>query len=185
MGSTSQVSTLRTQSPPSLEISSFFHADPLDLHSLELGSQQNSMVPNSQPIAARPPPNSRLKLKDLHSNPVINLTTMRICRDPGPDTEDMPIINRAGPTSDLKSTPILPEGAEAGYLELYFTHFHHRWPIIHRPVYHSETHKELFKLTMLTIGAWLAGTVMDKEYALAMHDYLGCHISSELVRTSS
>jgi hypothetical protein len=179
--STAQVPNLRPQSPQDVEISSFFHAGPLDFNSLELGPRQNTVVPSSQPTVAQPSRNTTPAFRDLNGKRLIDLTNIRICKDPGPSTEEMPINNQ---TSD-KSLPILPEGVEEGYLELYFAHFHHRWAIIHRPAHHDGNNKLTYKFCMLMIGGWLSGTGEGKGYAVAMYDYLIPHISNTLVSIRS
>jgi hypothetical protein len=123
-------------------------------------------------------------LKDLNGKHLIDLTNIRICKDPGPSTEEIP-VNLVEATTHNKSPPTLPEGVEESYLELYFAHFHHRWPIIHRPAHHDGNNKLLFKFCMLMIGGWLSGTGEGKEYAVAMYDYLIPHISNTLVSIRS
>jgi hypothetical protein len=181
MESTSQVPTLRGQSPQDIGISSFFHAGPLDLNSLDLGPERSSVVPISKS------PISTQTLKDLNGKHLINLTSIRICKDPGLSTEEMPTDSQAEATTHGMSPPTIPGGAEEGYLQLYFAHFHHRWPLIHRPAHtHNDgNHKLLFKFCMLMIGGWLSGTSESEEYALAMYDYLIPHISNVLVSKRS
>jgi Fungal Zn(2)-Cys(6) binuclear cluster domain/Fungal specific transcription factor domain len=67
------------------------------------------------------------------------------------------------------------------YLELYYIHFHHRWPLIHRPSLEEETPVAIVLSSMAMIGAWLHGSHQAKKRALDSHKILISEITSQLV----
>jgi hypothetical protein len=68
------------------------------------------------------------------------------------------------------------------YLELYYLHFHHRWPIFHRPSLDEEDTGTMLTLSMVMIGAWLEGSLEARKRALHLHEKLVGIIRSQLVR---
>jgi len=66
------------------------------------------------------------------------------------------------------------------YAELYFSHFHHRWPIIHSPTWQADA-PNIMASSVYMIGAWLEGTRGSKEFAISKHGRLMGHISRRLV----
>jgi Fungal Zn(2)-Cys(6) binuclear cluster domain/Fungal specific transcription factor domain len=68
------------------------------------------------------------------------------------------------------------------YMELYYLHFHHRWPILHRPSLEEETPISIVLSSMDMIGAWLDGSLEAKKFALDSHEKLVKDIMSQLVR---
>jgi hypothetical protein len=77
-----------------------------------------------------------------------------------------------------------PDSISETYLEVYYAHFHHRWPIVHRPSLAEEPSIGIVFSSMTMIGAWLEGSVEAKKWALASHETLITDITSQLVRTS-
>lgn len=67
------------------------------------------------------------------------------------------------------------------YTDLYFTHFHHRWPVVHRPAYNSTNQGLVLRSSLFMIGGWLSGTPEGREYALRMHEYLVMNVMNVLV----
>jgi hypothetical protein len=74
--------------------------------------------------------------------------------------------------SSLRIQPdsTLPVGVSQNenYTNAYFTHFHHRLPIVHRASYNDNSKGQALPLLLNSIdmiGAWLEGTAAGKEYA--------------------
>jgi hypothetical protein len=73
--------------------------------------------------------------------------------------------------SPLNEVGSVLQGADplnAIYLELYFSKFHHRWPLVFRPEYDSDG-QNLLTATVIMIGKWLYATHGSRESALEMH----------------
>ena len=64
--------------------------------------------------------------------------------------------------------------------QLYFSYFHHRWPIIHAPTY-RENGSNMQTESMEMIGTWLEGTLDSRNSAIAMHFSLVDRIFQQLV----
>ncbi len=60
----------------------------------------------------------------------------------------------------------------AQYLEIYFTYFHHRWTIVHRPSFEADNENTLVVSSAKMIGAWLLGSSESKSFAITWHDAL-------------
>ena len=67
------------------------------------------------------------------------------------------------------------------YLELYYLHFHHRWPIFHRSSLADEDTVTIVTLSMVMIGAWLEGSLEARKRALHLHEKLVAIIRPQLV----
>lgn len=68
----------------------------------------------------------------------------------------------------LKRAHQHPIDAEAG--ELYFTHFHPRWPIIHIASYDEDAvGLQTLNYSVMMVGVWLNGTTISQDEAVAMH----------------
>jgi len=69
------------------------------------------------------------------------------------------------------------------YVEAYFTHFHHRVPIIHR-ISHDDIGRGYVQPLLLysieMMGAWLEGSPDAREYARVRHQYLGAECILEM-----
>lgn len=59
-----------------------------------------------------------------------------------------------------------PDATSAEYLDIYFTYFHHRWPIVHRPSFEAEGENTLVVSSAKMIGAWLLGSFESKAFAI-------------------
>jgi hypothetical protein len=71
-----------------------------------------------------------------------------------------------------------------GYLDLYYRHFDHRWPIVHRfsaddPAVGEES--ELMVSAMKMVGAWIEGSDNAKSVAKRMHYGMMDNLMSRLV----
>lgn len=84
-------------------------------------------------------------------------------------------------TSDSENWPSLPESKIAKYSELYFTHFHHRWPVIHAPIFDAETAAPALLSCVTMIGACIHGTSDSKEFAMSLHARVNDYIFARLV----
>jgi hypothetical protein len=166
---------------PRLEIMSMYHAAQLDSGPSELGPETDPVMPNYQPSIMSPSRNPTPIPEASRGSGVLALKTMKICKDSPLRGYRLFLDNQAEAESPEGSPPIPPDDATDDYMKLYFTHFHHRWPIIHRPEYDGHTNKLVFLYSIFMIGGWLSGTTESKKYALAMHDYLMLHISTLLV----
>ncbi|KAE9364431.1 hypothetical protein N431DRAFT_388527 [Stipitochalara longipes BDJ] len=92
-------------------------------------------------------------------------------------------IDSTAPDASLALDPDLenqPSSVSETYLELYYTHFHHRWPIIHRPSLEEEASTGIVYSSMTMIGAWLEGSHEAKKRALDSHKMLITDITSQL-----
>ncbi|PMD37524.1 hypothetical protein L207DRAFT_77233 [Hyaloscypha variabilis F] len=78
-----------------------------------------------------------------------------------------------------------PDSTSATYLELYYAHFHHRWPIVHRPSLAEEPSIGIVFSSMTMIGAWLDGSVEAKKRALDSHETLITDITSQLSKVTA
>jgi hypothetical protein len=90
-------------------------------------------------------------------------------------------VQKALPALDLDLESQLDADSEK-YLELYYLHFHHRWPLFHRPSLNEEAPGIIVSSSMAMIGAWLEGSLEAKKHALDSHEKLVTNITSQLVR---
>ncbi|KAH8654054.1 hypothetical protein BGZ60DRAFT_386749 [Tricladium varicosporioides] len=85
--------------------------------------------------------------------------------------------------------PTMCRDADDNYRETvfkaYFDHFHHRWPIIHRPAYEDQKFSLVLISSMKMIGAWFLLDQRSHDNAFAMHEYLMQHIPCILAKKSS
>lgn len=75
-----------------------------------------------------------------------------------------------------------------GYLDLYYQHFDHRWPIVHRFSADDEAvgeESELMVSAMKMIGAWIKGSDISKSVAKKMHHGMMDNLMFRLVCHSS
>ena len=87
------------------------------------------------------------------------------------------------PQQALGPTPVIPQRNPA-YVDAYFTHFHHRFPIIHRVSHDDPSRGPIQPLLLFSIemiGAWLVGSRQAKEFAYMRHQYLVAESTLELV----
>ena len=67
------------------------------------------------------------------------------------------------------------------YMETHFTHFHPRWPILHRPSYDEENHSDGLISSTKMIGAWLEGDHESRQFSINTHHRLIDQILPRLV----
>jgi hypothetical protein len=79
-----------------------------------------------------------------------------------------------------EEAPELADHVAKRYDELYFNHFHFRWPVLHRPSWEADGHT-IAAGSVHMVGAWLEGTPNSKEFALSRHMSLMRQISTRLV----
>lgn len=82
---------------------------------------------------------------------------------------------------ETENWPVLPELETRKYLGLYFTHFHHRWPILHAPTFEAETAHPVLLSCVAMIGTCIHGTSDSKELAMSLHTRVVDWIFSRLV----
>lgn len=158
-----------------------------DSYHLEVGSGgswDGPAIPNAQPSITSPPRNIIAGSKAAIANGMVGLKTLQLRKDSPPRCSKLPIDTR--PEFLDECLPMAPDDATDSYEKLYFDHFHHRWPIIHRPPYEDQNPKHvlsILRLSTLMIGGWFSKTAEGKKYALAVHDYLMLNISTKLVCT--
>lgn len=77
------------------------------------------------------------------------------------------------PEADLptRTTSTSADPTSSTYLEAYFSSFHHRWPILHRPTFEGDE-STLVVSSVKMIGAWLVGSQESKSFAVTWHDAL-------------
>jgi hypothetical protein len=116
-------------------------------------------------------------------NDPIDWFSLRIVRDP-PNTTNWELpygISQPNSNRGHQDLYPLPEAATQKYLNLYFTYFHHRWPIIHSPSFDETSHPSVVVSSMRMIGAWISGTQDSRWLATAMHERLMAHVIPQLV----
>jgi hypothetical protein len=87
--------------------------------------------------------------------------------------------------SDNEEWPALPESETSKYLDIYFTHFHHRWPILHSPTFEVETAPPVLLSCVIMIGACIHGRRDSKELAVSLHTRVSDWIFPRLVYLST
>ncbi|KAH7388956.1 hypothetical protein BKA64DRAFT_645427 [Cadophora sp. MPI-SDFR-AT-0126] len=78
-----------------------------------------------------------------------------------------------------------PDPISAEYLDIYFTYFHHRWPIVHRPSFEAEGENTLVVSSAKMIGAWLLGSYESKAFAITWHEALVEQLLPRLCKITS
>jgi hypothetical protein len=64
--------------------------------------------------------------------------------------------------------------------QLYFTHFHPRWPILHAPTFDEQHYPFVITASVAMIGSWIEGSEESRELALTIHDRLVNHLFLKL-----
>lgn len=123
---------------------------------------------------------------DISSPPVKPLLAAgdgrRIAISPSPhiDWTDVRLQMDVIPKPNLARNP--------AYMDTYFTHFHHRFPVIHRPSYEDHGKASVQPLLLSSIdmiGAWLYGTVESKDFAVVVHHKMVSQCLVEIVSVIS
>jgi hypothetical protein len=117
------------------------------------------------------------------SNP-INWQAMRIQKDLQPHqvtgVEHATLITQNIAYDDATDLWNLPKPVIKKYTDLYFAHFHHRWPIIHRLSF--EYFPQMLSSVVIMIGAWFNGSKESRDLATDVHSRLTNHLMPQLVR---
>jgi hypothetical protein len=95
----------------------------------------------------------------------------------GANLAQIPIIVNEG-----KKLPcLIPKSFSSLHLKLYFTHFHHHWPILHASMFDENDDPYVLTASVSMIGAWLEGTTESRKVATTLHDRLMNHVLQRLV----
>ena len=70
---------------------------------------------------------------------------------------------------DGEHWPSIPEPQKTKFRDLYLTHFHHRWPLIHVPTFEMNMPPPVLQSCVAMIGAYIHGTSESKELAMGLH----------------
>jgi hypothetical protein len=70
------------------------------------------------------------------------------------------------------------------YVDLYFTHFHSHWPILHRATFSIPDEPPLLLQAVLMIGLWVSEKASARQAAVDLHQKLGLWIREQRVRMS-
>jgi hypothetical protein len=82
---------------------------------------------------------------------------------------------------EKKLPPLLPKSFSSLHATLYFTHFHHHWPILHASMFDENGDPFVLTASVSMIGAWLEGTTESRKLAITLHDRLMNHVLQRLV----
>lgn len=69
------------------------------------------------------------------------------------------------------------------YVNLYFTHFHSHWPILHRATFSIPDEPPLLLQAVLMIGLWVSDKPAARQAAVDLHQKLGLWIREQRVCT--
>ncbi|KAL4994501.1 hypothetical protein BDV10DRAFT_150570 [Aspergillus recurvatus] len=58
------------------------------------------------------------------------------------------------------------------YVDVYFSHFHYQWPLIHRAAFGRSNEPPILLLAIVMIGLWVTGDTAARERAEKMHEKL-------------
>lgn len=78
-----------------------------------------------------------------------------------------------------------PDNAELDfdhYVDVYFGHFHHHWPIVHGGSFRRSKEPQILLLAVVMIGLWVTGETGSQSRAVAMHEKLLTLLESRTVR---
>ncbi|KAH7324042.1 hypothetical protein BKA65DRAFT_407375 [Rhexocercosporidium sp. MPI-PUGE-AT-0058] len=90
------------------------------------------------------------------------------------------------PDQPLNTADKPVDPTSAGYLDIYFTYFHHRWPIFHRPSFDVKNENTLVVSSAKMIGAWLLGTFESRAFAITCrHEALVEQLLPRLCKVTS
>jgi hypothetical protein len=67
------------------------------------------------------------------------------------------------------------------YVNLYFTHFHSHWPILHRATFSIPDEPPLLLQAVLMIGLWVSDKPSARQAAVDLHQKLGLWIREQRV----
>jgi hypothetical protein len=84
-------------------------------------------------------------------------------------------------TSENENWPSLPDLETKKYLDIYFTRFHPRWPVVHAPTFEVETAPPVLLSCVAMIGTCILGRSDSKELAMNLHTHVFNYIFPRLV----
>jgi hypothetical protein len=131
-------------------------------------TQVEVAAPTNQSASIEVPPRPK-------SNGLLDWTAIRVIRDRS-DLERQGSSDVEDAESDSAADPF-----SALYLDLYYSYFHHRWPILHRASFDQENCRSDVVSSMKMIGAWLTGRPESRKYAINIHDGLVARLLPRLV----
>ncbi|KAJ5261184.1 hypothetical protein N7478_011779 [Penicillium angulare] len=67
------------------------------------------------------------------------------------------------------------------YVELYFSHFHQHWPILHHATFSIPDEPPLLVQAVMIIGLWVSDKPSAQQAAVDLHDRLGFCIRDQMV----
>lgn len=77
-----------------------------------------------------------------------------------------------------------PDNAELDFdhfVDVYFCHFHHHWPIVHGPSFRRSMEPQILLLAVVMIGLWVTGETGSQTRAVAMHEKLLTLLENRMV----
>ncbi|KAG0646616.1 hypothetical protein D0Z07_7504, partial [Hyphodiscus hymeniophilus] len=88
-------------------------------------------------------------------------------------------------TSEDDIWPSIPVAEQTKFVKSYFAHFHHRWPILHAPIFTIESAPPVLRSCVIMIGACIYGTDGSKQLASSLHGRVYGYIFPRLGQLSS
>ncbi|KAF7595584.1 hypothetical protein BBP40_005619 [Aspergillus hancockii] len=86
-------------------------------------------------------------------------------------------------TSTDLEPPLLGPNTDGSHMEryitLYFTHFHPRWPFLHRATFSASHEPSLLLYSVVMLGMWVTGKESCQRLALDLHKRLGGSIQGQ------
>jgi hypothetical protein len=67
------------------------------------------------------------------------------------------------------------------YVDVYFSHFNHQWPVLHRLSFQLSTEPQILLLAVVMIGLWVTGGSAAQSRAETMHEKLLTLLESRMV----
>ncbi|KAL4913614.1 hypothetical protein BDW62DRAFT_220585 [Aspergillus aurantiobrunneus] len=79
---------------------------------------------------------------------------------------------RAEPANESQQRGSSPELDIDRYVDVYFSHFHYEWPVVHKRSFRLSKEPQILLLAVVMIGLWITGDCAAQFRAEAMHDKL-------------
>lgn len=111
----------------------------------------------------------------------IDWTSAKVRNDlpPRPEFCDAPYGENQSPSNGI--WPALAKSETSKFMKLYFSHFHHRWPVLHAPTFEEETAPPVLLSCVAMIGAFIHATNESMELAIDLQNRVFDHIIPRLV----
>ncbi|KAL4977919.1 hypothetical protein BDW66DRAFT_131324 [Aspergillus desertorum] len=84
--------------------------------------------------------------------------------------------SRPNPNSGLASANSVDRAKTQHWVDLYFTHFHPHWPILHRGTFDIAHEPPFLVQAVVMVGLWISETPRGKRAATELYDQLGLSI---------